>query len=59
MICDPLFTEATQEEIESAFGPEPERRWYDAPFAPGELRELRRAAALDMLEPHEEEVSDA
>ncbi len=60
MIRHPVITEATREEIESAFGPEPEeRRWYDAPFAPGELRELRRAAALDMLEPHEEEVSDA
>jgi len=60
VICDPLITEATQEEIESAFGPEPEeRRWYDTPFTPGELRELRRAAALPCPAPPEEEVSDA
>jgi len=60
MIRHPLVSEATPEELDAAFGPEPEgRRWYEAPFYPDEFRELRRAAALDMPEPPEEEVEHA
>lgn len=61
MIRHPLISDPTPEDLD-AIAPEPaERRWYDAPFSAGELRELRRAAALDKAElPEEgEEVSHA
>jgi len=50
VIRHPLISDPTPEDLD-AIAPESTEHCYDAPFSAAELRELRRAAALDKAEP--------